>query len=91
MIGKYSISCCAADAGFMGFFVKYDLSQIEKDAWYEIEGVLDRGKDKENLDVMIIKVVNIKKIDSSEEEQYIYPCYVYDNGECSILDKYNIE
>ena len=91
MIGKYSISCCAADAGFMGFFVKYDLSKIKEDAWYEIEGVLEKGRDKENLEVMVIRVVSIKEIDSKDEEQYIYPCYVYDNGECKVLDKYNIE
>ena len=91
MIGKYSISCCAADAGFMGFIVKYDLEKIKDNAWYEIEGVLQKGNDKENLDVVIIKAINVKEIDSKDEEQYIYPCYVYDNGLCAIMDKYDIK
>ena len=39
-IGKYTISCCAADAGFVGFIAEYDKKKIKDDTWYEIEGVL---------------------------------------------------
>lgn len=37
-LGKYAMSCCAADAGFTGFIAKYDNSKIVSDKWYEIEG-----------------------------------------------------
>lgn len=90
-IGKYEISCCAADAGFTGLIVKYDTSKITNDTWYEIEGVLEKGKDKENIVIMYIKVINIKEIDSKGEEQYVYPCYTYSEKACLDLAKYNLE
>lgn len=62
LIGKYAISCCAADAGYTGFIAKYDNSKITTDKWYEVEGVLEKGKDKEGYDIMYIKVINIKEI-----------------------------
>ena len=89
-LGKYSISCCAADAGFVGFVIKYDKSSIKNDAWYEVEGVLRQGKDKEGYNIMYIEVINIKEIDSKKEEQYVYPCYSYDDGKCSELSKYDL-
>ncbi len=90
-IGKYIISCCAADAGFGGFFAKYDLSKIKENTWYEIEGVFEKIKDNENYDALIINVININEIDGNKEEQYAYPCYSYDDGSCSIMDKYDLE
>lgn len=90
-IGKYAISCCAADAGFTGFIAKYDNSKITADNWYEVEGILEKGKDKEGYDLMYIKVINIKEISSKGEEQYVYPCYAYDDGSCEAMSKYNLE
>ena len=90
-IGKYSISCCVADAGFIGFIVNYNPSKVKENAWYEIEGVLQKDKDKDGVDILSIKVVNIKEIDSKKEEQYVYPCYAYDNGMCNELRKYNLQ
>lgn len=90
-IGKYSINCCAADAGYIGMFVKYDISKIEENAWYEIEGVLKKGTDNDGYDILYIDVANIHKIDSKNEEQYVYPCYAYDNGTCKDVTKYNLE
>lgn len=90
-IGKYAISCCAADAGFTGFIAKYDNSKITADKWYEIEGILEKGKDKEGYDIMYIKVINIKEISSKGEEQYVYPCYAYDDGYCEVMSKYDLE
>ena len=90
-IGKYEISCCVADAAFTGFFAKYDTNKIKNDTWYEIEGILEKGNDKEGNDTMYIKVINIKEIDSKNEEQYVYPCYAYDNGTCAEISKYNLE
>lgn len=90
-IGKYAISCCVADADFTGFIAKYDMDKIKDNTWYEIEGVLENSKDSEDYDIMYIKVINIKEIDAKEEEQYVYPCYAYDNGSCFEISKYNLE
>lgn len=91
LVGKYAISCCAADAGFTGFIVKMDNNKIKNNTWYEIEGVLEKGIDKEGYNMMYIKIVNIKEIDSKDEEEYVYQCYVYDNGYCAEVTKYNLE
>ena len=90
-IGKYSITCCVADAAFIGFIAKYDITKIKKDTWYEIEGVLYQDKDKTNTDIVAVKVINIKEIDGTKEEQYVYPCYAYDNGSCKEIQKYHLE
>ena len=90
-LGKYEISCCAADASFVGFYVKYDPTKVIQNRWYEIEGILKSGKDAEGYNILYIDVVNINKIDSSSEEQYIYPCYSYGNGLCEEAIKYNLE
>ena len=90
-IGKYSISCCAADATFVGFIAKYDNSNIIADKWYQLEGMLKKGKDSENYDIMYIEVINLKEINEIDEEQYIYPCYAYDNGSCKDVLKYQLE
>ena len=84
---KYSISCCAADANFVGFMVKYD-GIVKNDDWYEVEGVLRPGTDKDGYSMMYIDVVNIKKI--KKENQYVYPCYSYGDGTCSALSKYDL-
>lgn len=90
-IGKYAISCCAADAEFNGFISKYDNNKIKVNQWYEVEGVLRKGKDRDKNDTMYIEVINIKEIDSKREEQYFYPCYSYGDGSCTELLKYNLE
>lgn len=89
-IGKYSINCCAADAGYIGMFAKYDISLVEDNTWYEIEGILEKGIDNDGYDILLINVININKLDI-EEEQYVYPCYAYDNGTCKDVTKYNLE
>ena len=88
-IGKYAISCCVADAGFGGFFTKYDLNKIKENTWYEVEGVFDKIKDNDGYNTLVINVINIKEIDGSKEEQYAYPCYSYDDGSCSALNNYD--
>lgn len=90
-VGKYSISCCAADAGFTGFIIKNGKKKIAADNWYEVEGVLEKGKDKHGYDIMYVKIINIKEINSNDEEQYIYPCYSYGDGNCDAILKYNLE
>lgn len=88
-IGKYSISCCAADATFIGFIGKN--KKIKNNTWYEIEGVLVKDKDNLGYDILAIDVINIKEIDGNSEEQYVYPCYAYDDGSCKDMQKYNLE
>lgn len=90
-LGKYAVSCCAADASFIGLISKYDNSKIKENTWYEMEGVLKRGKDKEGIDILYVKVINIKEINSKEEDQYVYPCYAYGDGKCTEVNKYNFE
>lgn len=87
-IGKYAVSCCAADASFIGLISKYDTSKIKDNTWYEMEGILKEGKDKEGIDILYLKVINMKEI--KEEEQYVYPCYVYGDDKCMELNKYNL-
>lgn len=89
MIGKFDVSCCTADASFGGFFVLYDKNKIKNNNWYEIEGVLKRGKDLYGYPIYYIKAINVKTIDSSNEDRYVYSCYSYDNGECSEVFKYS--
>ena len=89
-IGKYNISCCAADAEFVGFYVKKDNYTINNNSWYEIEGILEKVKGLDGTDALAINVVNIKEIDSKNEEQYVYPCYSYDNGSCAEVSKYDL-
>lgn len=76
-IGKYVITCCASDALFSGFFVKEENlnKEIKENTWYEIEGVLVKDVDKENLPILAIKPTKITEIDGKKEEQYIYPNY----------------
>ena len=91
-IGKYGVSCCTADASFSGFYVKYnDKIKIINEKWYEIEGILRKGKDTDGYDVMYIELVNAKEINSKKEEQYVYPCYSYDTGKCKTIKKYKFE
>lgn len=88
-IGKYTITCCAADAEFAGFVVKTNNIELKENTWYEVEGVVE-SYNKNNI-VDIIRVINIKEIDGSKEEQYVYACYAYDNGSCEEISKYNLD
>ena len=90
MIGKYSISCCAADAEFIGFILDYDKDKIKNNTWYEVEGTLKESKDASGYTIMVIKVENIKEL-NDKQEQYIYPCNNYGDGKCSEVLKYDLE
>ena len=92
-IGKYGVSCCTADAGFVGFIAKLDENldfKINNNGWYEIEGVLEAGKDNDDYNIMVIRVTKIKEIDGKKEDQYVYPCESYGNN-CQEFKKYNLE
>lgn len=88
MIGKYEVTCCAADSVYGGFLSKYDLSKINSNGWYEVTGVLKLTKNIYNEDSLYIDVKELKEIE--EENIYVYPCYNYGNGNCDIMDEYEI-
>ena len=89
-IGKYGVSCCTADAGFVGFFVK-ETEKVKENKWYEIEGILEKAKDTAGYNRIAIHINKIKEIDSKKEEEYVYPCYAYKDGKCEEMKKYNFE
>lgn len=89
-LGKYAITCCAADAEFTGFMVRYDLSKIKYGNWYEVEGVLKEGIDSEGYTIMTVEAINVKEISSKKEEQYVYSCYSYGEDKCLELLKYDL-
>lgn len=89
-IGKYEISCCAADAGLVGFISRYD-GEVKDGSWVEIEGVLETIKSSTGKNMIGVHVINLKEIDESTEELYVYPCYAYDDeGSCKALSKYTL-
>lgn len=87
-IGRYYISCCAADATFIGFYFKTD-KEIKDNIWYQIEGVLRHGTDNQGYDILYIEVVNLEEVDKGN--QYVYACYAYDKGMCDDVKKYNLK
>ena len=91
MLGKYVITCCAADSSFIGYSVKKGDFEIKNGGWYEIEGVLEKTNLGEDFSVLAIRVINIKSIDNKNEEQYVYQCFAYDkDGSCSKLQEYDM-
>ncbi len=89
-IGKYSITCCAADAEFSGFVVKYDFSKLEEKSWYEVIGTLELAKDNEGYDIVVVNPKSVSQI-ISNEKQYVYSCNNYGSDACSQLLKYDLE
>ena len=91
-IGKYLISCCAADAEFTGFLAKYkNMEEIKEDGWYEIEGILELGEDAYKTEILAIHVINFKKISEKKETLYVYPCYSYGDGSCKEMMEYDFD
>jgi len=89
-IGKYAITCCAADASYIGFVVKDNDLKLKENSWYEIEGKLERAKDVSGYDILTINPLNLKQIEADKEEQYVYPCYNYDE-KCKEVTKYGLD
>ena len=89
--GRYMITCCAADAEFTGFMVKYPKEKIEYGKWYEVEGYLEIGKDSEGYNVMTINPVNVKEVDKNDSNNYVYSCDTYGENACQELQKYDLE
>ena len=90
-LGKYGVSCCIADAAYMGFIIKPGNHKIKGSTWYEVEGYIERSQDLSGHDIFPITVVNIKEIDGKDEEEYIYSCYEYGDGSCQKLKKYDLK
>lgn len=89
--GRYMITCCAADAEYTGFIVKYPKDKIEYGKWYEVEGYLELGKDSEGYDVMTINPVTVKEVSKGESNNNVYSCETYGNNACSDMQKYDLE
>lgn len=89
--GRYMITCCAADAEYTGFMVKYPKDKIEYGKWYEVEGYLEQGKDSEGYDVMIINPTSIKEVKQGDSNNYVYSCDTYGKKACDDLLKYDLE
>lgn len=89
-LGKYGVSCCIADAGFMGFILNPNGHRIKNSTWYEVEGYFERNTDLGGHDIFPITVVNIKEIDGKDESEYVYPCSQYE-GNCEKTRKYNLK
>ena len=89
--GRYMITCCAADAEFTGFMVKYPKEKIEYGKWYEVEGYLELGKDSEGYDVMTINPTSVKEVKQSDSNDYVYSCNTYGDKACEELQKFELE
>lgn len=90
-VGRYMITCCAADAEFTGFMVKYPKEKIEYGKWYEIEGYLELGKDSEGYDVMTINPVSVEEVKQGSSNDYVYSCETYGKDACKKLQEYDLE
>ena len=85
------ITCCAADAEYTGFMVKYPKEKIKYGKWYQVEGYLELGKDKDGYDIMTINPTNVKEIKSDGINNYVYSCDTYGSKACDALQKYELE
>ena len=90
-LGKYAITCCAADAEFSGMIIKYPKDKIKYGKWYQVEGVLELGKDSEGYNVMTINPVKVEEIEKGKESEYVYSCDTYGSGACEKLLDYDLE
>ena len=73
------------------FIISVINETIKKDAWYEIEGVIEEYHGNDEYIVMTIDVKNINEINEKDEEQYVYPCFNYGDGKCSEVAKYSLD
>ena len=89
--GRYMITCCAADAEYTGFMVKYPKNKIEYGKWYEVEGYLEQGKDSEGYDVMTINPISVKEVKQGDANNYVYSCETYGKKACDEMLKYDLE
>ena len=89
--GRYMITCCAADAEYTGFMVKYPKEKIEYGKWYEVEGYLELGKDSEGYDVMTINPTSVKEVSKGDSNNNVYSCDTYGKNACDELQKYDLE
>jgi uncharacterized repeat protein (TIGR03943 family) len=89
-LGRYEISCCTADASFLGFLINDNHYNIEENKWYEIQGTLKLVPTNAQRVILSVEPSYIKSIDKNKEEQYVYPCYSYDST-CKDAQKYNLK
>lgn len=71
VVGRLMMTCCAADAGLVGFIATYNkYSELKNDEWYEIKAIIDKTIYNE-YEVPYLKIYEVTKVDKPTDE-YIY-------------------
>jgi putative membrane protein len=69
VIGRFTVTCCAADATVVGFYMQTD-QEFKENQWIEATGTI-RVKKEEELETPIIELESFKKIDPPKDP-YVY-------------------
>ncbi len=69
VISRFTITCCAADATVVGFYLKTD-QEFKENQWIEATGTI-RIKKEEEFETPIIELESYKKIDPPKDP-YVY-------------------
>jgi uncharacterized repeat protein (TIGR03943 family) len=72
MVGRFVISCCAADAAPLGLVVHWpETSTLENDQWVEVSGHFQAGEfDGEPMPILIAEKISPTDI---PDQPYLYP------------------
>ncbi|MFY4775022.1 TIGR03943 family putative permease subunit [Metabacillus sp. RGM 3146] len=81
-LSRFIITCCAADATVYGYYVKGDLSHVDKDSWIIASGKIGKTE-KDGQTFPIVKMASYKKISVPSN------VYIYDNGTIQNMQKQN--
>ncbi|BBN99574.1 TIGR03943 family putative permease subunit [Sporolactobacillus terrae] len=73
MTARFGISCCIADASVYGLLTRGAVSELKKDSWIRVSGILDVTKHA-GVPVPVLTRSKIQKIKEPRHP------YVYDNG-----------
>lgn len=72
MVGRFVITCCAADAFPIGLPVVWqDAAQFEDDTWVQVQGTVEAVKIN-NVNVPLIRAESVEII-STPEQPYLFP------------------
>ncbi|WP_079912668.1 TIGR03943 family protein [Paenibacillus sp. 32352] len=76
VVGRFSVSCCSADAAPFGVLVEYDrAASFADDSWVTVTGTIQKTK-YNDMDIMLLKVEKIAKAEPSKS-QYVYPNFEF--------------
>lgn len=72
VVSRFIITHCVADAGVLGFLAQLDEdSQLEKDTWIQVQGVLDIAN-YGDMELPLIRVTSWKIV-NAPVDPYVYP------------------